>query len=184
MNMKKALPLLLLPLFLAACGHTESEFSRRPCFLIIENNLHNDATLASAMQPQSGIFVRVTLTGVNPSYFAFNSNQGLSSKSIFNAKDDQRSLILGMNNGLIVGQSYYGQFYAYDLQCPNCFDPDALPVRSHPLTFTTNGQASCSNCHRTYDLNNGGIVASGDAGNKLTRYYAATTGPYGVLSVN
>lgn len=180
--MKKLLPLLLL--LLSACSGTESEFSRRPCNLIIENNLHNDATLASAMQPQSGIFVRVTVTGASPSYFAFASNQGQTSRTIFNAKDDQRTLILGMNGGLIVGQSFYGTLYAYDLQCPNCFDPDALPVRSHPLSFTTDGNAQCAACHRAYDLNNGGIVAKGDGGKKLTRYYAATTGPYGVLSVN
>lgn len=183
MTMKQALPFLLL-LVLCACGGTENEFSRRPCNLIIENNLHNDATLASAMQPQAGIFVCITVSGASPAYFVFTNNQGLTSKSIFNAKDQQRTLILGMNGGLIVGQSFYGTFYAYDLQCPNCFDPDALPVRSRPLTFTNDGNVSCATCHRTYDLNNGGIIATGDGGKKLTRYYAATTGPYGVLSVN
>lgn len=30
-------------------------------------------------------------------------------------------------------------FYAYDAECPNCFDLNALPMRSYPLTVTGDG---------------------------------------------
>ena len=104
-----------------------------------------------------------------------------------NGIDARRTLILGYNNGIIVG---YGSlnvppiFYAYDRECPNCFDPNALPVKSKPLSVSTNGLATCKVCKRQYDLNNDGFVSSGDNGKRLTRYRANTTGPFGVLSVN
>ena len=37
---------------------------------------------------------------------------------------------------------------------------------------------------REYNLNNGGVIAKGDGGKKLTRYRCATSGPFGVLQVN
>ena len=75
-------------------------------------------------------------------------------------------------------------FYAYDLECPNCFDPNYIPVRSKPLSISVNGLATCNLCKRQYDMNNGGIVSKGEGGKKMTRYRAATTGPLGVMSVN
>ena len=140
------------------------------------------------MTPYSGTYVTVTLTNHGGArYFKFSSNQGTSSEAIFDGIDSRRSLILGMNDGLIVGYGVLTDpvtFYAYDRECPNCFSPDALPVRSYPLHINNTGIATCSTCKRKYDLNNGGILAEGEKGNKMTRYRASTTGPYGVLSVN
>jgi hypothetical protein len=185
MNVKKFLfPVIAAPL--TSCGNTVDEYSKVPSYLVIDNSVHNDATLASAMTPHSGVYVIVTITTQNGAkYFNFKSNQGTESKTIFNAIDDGRSFILGLNKALIVGygNSIDGIFYAYDRECPNCFDPDNLPLRSYPLTISSSGIGSCANCKRTYDLNNGGLIATGDAGEKLTRYYTSTTGPYGVLSV-
>jgi len=47
-----------------------------------------------------------------------------------------------------------------------------------------NGFAFCANCRRKYNLSTGGNVAEGAQGNKLIRYRASTTGPYGLLVVN
>ena len=99
-----------------------------------------------------------------------------------------------MNDGIIVGYGTSNDdprasagpptFYAYDRECPNCYDDDRVPIRSFPIQVAANGIGSCQNCHRQYNLNYGGFVSSGENGKKLERYRAATTGPYGVLTVN
>ena len=49
--------LLCMVLLSVSCGNIENEFSTIPCYLIIDNNLHKDATLASAMTAASpGVF--------------------------------------------------------------------------------------------------------------------------------
>lgn len=166
---------------LTSCGDTTDLYSRSACYLVIDNSMHQNFELASAMQ-YPGAFVTITTPGKK---FHFVSNQGGSSDAFFNAIDERRSFILGYNGALIVGYglSIDRTFYAYDRECPNCYDPDALPRRSHPVKVDEQGIATCSNCHRSYDLNNGGIVSQGDGGKQMTRYPASTTGPYGILVV-
>ena len=179
---------LLSAALFVACGDVESEFSTAPCALYFDNQTHNNATLAEAMTPFSGIFVTITTTSKSGAqYFVFTNNQGSSSQVVFDAKDKQRQqagqLILGLNGAIIVGYGFSETFYAYDRECPNCFDSNALPLRSYPLKVNSAGIASCSNCHRTYDLNNGGVIVSGNGGKKMTRFHAATTGANGLLIV-
>jgi hypothetical protein len=57
-------------------------------------------------------------------------------------------------------------------------------MKSYPITVNSSGIGTCSKCGRKYDLNNGGIISSGDGGKKMTRYRCGTTDAYGVLSVN
>ena len=95
-----------------------------------------------------------------------------------------------MNNGIIVG---YGNlstgvtgaytFYAYDAQCPNCFDYNAIPVKSYPLTMNSAGIATCAKCKRQYNMNTGGNCVN-DSGKGLTTYRSSTTGALGYLVVN
>ena len=169
-----------------ACGESEYEYSSIPCRLAFDNATHNNATLASGMNQLSpGIFVRIRITDVNPRYFEFTNNQGLTEKSIFNAIDDRLEPILGMKNGLIVGfGNLDSDFRAYDAQCPNCSDANAAIMHDHSLTMTTDGHATCSTCHRSYNMNNRGMIDKGDNGKALIRYRAGTTGPYGRLNVN
>ena len=179
--------LLLLTALLGSCGEVTDEYSRYPCYLVVDNSLHNDATLASAMTANTGVFVTVTITTQSGAkYFVFKSNQGTETKTVFYAIDQRRQFILGQNGALIVGYGFSidGIFYAYDRECPNCFDPNAIPMRSHPLTVSDNGFATCATCHRQYNLNNRGIIAQGDPGKRMTRYHASTTGWNGVLSVH
>ena len=180
---------LMATAMLTACGDSENEFTIGTCYFVFDNSVHQDATLASAMNPAApGIFCTITRgmeKGANK--FFFSNNAGVSSSQLPNGIDARRTLILGYNNGIIVG---YGAlnvppiFYAYDRECPNCFDPNAIPVKSKPLSVSTNGLATCKECKRQYDLNNDGFISSGDNGKRLTRYRANTTGPFGVLSVN
>lgn len=187
---------MLLPLasiMLSSCGKTENEFSDRRVYFVFDNQAHSNAVLASAMSPHSNIFVSVTMstryTGQN-SYVEFNFVAGGGTPqqaSKANGVDQNRGIVLGMNNGLILGYGLLSDpptFYAYDLQCPNCYSPTAVPRRSYPLTVLANGLASCANCHRKYNLSNGGNVVEGQQGSKLTRYRASTTGAYGLLVVN
>ncbi|MBR1469075.1 MAG: hypothetical protein IJ605_03030 [Prevotella sp.] len=186
----KRLKILILAAFAmlspTSCGDVQSEFSTKPCYFVLDNAVHNDAILAAAMTPNSGVFTTVTQTMRDGArYFRFTSNQGTSSETIFNAIDQRRTLHLGMNNGLIVG---YGNqtdhiFYAYDRECPNCFDDARVPIQSHALQTTSNGMAVCNTCHREYDMNYGGHIVKGDGGKKLERYPASTSGPYGELKV-
>ena len=189
--MKRFLNILLTltVVLLTGCGDSSNEYTIGTCYVVIDNGIHQDATLAGAMNPNApGIFCivkRNTRGGVT--YFDFTNNAGVSSSKPFNAIDTRRTLIMGQNNGIIVGYGTLNTppiFYAYDLECPNCFDPNAIPVKSKPLSISTNGIATCSVCHRQYDLNNNGFISSGEGGNKLTRYHANTTGPFGVLAVN
>ena len=122
------------------------------------------------------------------SHYTFENNQGMSSVSIFNAIDLrlENQNRIGMNHGLIVG---YGSmddppiFYAYDAECPNCFDLNALPMRSYPLTVTGDGVASCGRCKAAYNLNTGGNLVRGSGVPLLTSYRCNAPTPYGVLKV-
>ncbi|MBR3727048.1 MAG: hypothetical protein IKN21_05605 [Prevotella sp.] len=175
-------------LLMASCGDVQNEFSMKPCHFVFDNSIHQDLTLASAMDPNSsGVFTTVTHTmrgGVR--LFIFTNNRNTSSEKIFNAIDNGRTLLLGMNNGLIVGygnQNLPPIFYAYDRECPNCYDETRIPVRSYPLRTTNDGMAICNTCQREYNMNIGGYVVKGDGGKKMERYNVNTTGPYGELRV-
>lgn len=167
---------------LTGCGDEAFTYSDYHCNLTIDNSTHLDATLATAMDANSpGVYCIIsTKMQGGAKYFTFANNQGLSSQSIFKATDDrlESQKHVGMNGRLIVG---YGNmdnpatFRAYDGECPDCFDPKALPVKSYPLTVNGTGVATCSKCKRQFNLNTDG--------NGLTQYRASTTGAFGRLQV-
>lgn len=172
-----------------ACGDDSFTYSSYHCNLVIDNSKHMDATLNSAMnQNAPGTFCLIYFTSkAGVRYFVFSNNQGASSQSIFNNIDEQleSQTHLGLNSGVIVGfgnLSDPAQFYAYDHECPNCFDINALPLKSYPLTFDSNGIATCATCKRQYNMNTGGNVIN-NSGKGLTTYRATTTGQNGVLHV-
>lgn len=184
--------LFLVAVLASACGSDDYTYSNFHCNLYVDNSTHQDATLASAMNALSpGIFCKISYDASSRSY-VFSSNQSQETKSRFDAKDTERGNAgrMGMNNGLIVG---YGNlstgdmggyaFYAYDAQCPNCFDYTAIPRRNYPLSMTSAGMAVCSNCKREYNMNTGGNCANNN-GKGMTLYRATTTGALGVLFVN
>lgn len=177
---------------LASCTSDDYTYSSMHLGIYINNATHQDATLASAMNAASpGVFCRVSYEASSRS-FVFASNQGQQSKSRLNAKETEMGFYgrIGMNNGIIVG---YGNlstgasgaytFYAYDAQCPNCFDYNAIPVKSYPLTMNTAGIATCAKCKRQYNMNTGGNCVN-DSGKGLTTYRSSTTGALGYLVVN
>lgn len=194
----KKLPLrgmggFVVAVFFALAGCSDDfTFTNYPCYLVIDNSTHQDPTLMSAMNAVAPGTFCIIVDNESAKKFEFRNNQGLTSAVRFDQKDEYRTRAVGMNNAVIVGYgTFTGQFHAYDRECPVCFDPSAIPVRSKPLTISGDGIATCSVCHRRWDMNNGGNYVGTAEGGKdekggvknLTRYRAGTTGPYGVLSV-
>lgn len=185
--------LLSITCYLSSGCSSDFTFSKYPCYLVIDNSIHQDGTLASAMNPMSpGVFCTITADEGKRQY-VFSNNFGLSSAKTFTAVDLRLTRDLGMNNALIVGYgTLTGQFMAFDRECPVCFSPDAIPVRSRPVTVDTDGIAHCATCHRRWNLNSGGNYAGEDEETKesvsgipnLTRYRCSSTGAFGTLAVN
>ena len=186
--------ILLFLILLSSCGdRVDYEYSSRRIFFTFHNDTHQDPILASALNSMSpGVYCIIRYSYVSGRHsFSFENNQGLRSSSPvwFDGIDLRLESWkhVGQNNGLIVG---YGNLdvpaplYAYDLQCPNCFQPNVLPLRSYELKLSGDGFAFCTNCHRKYNLNTGGNIVSGEGGKKLFRYRANCSGPTGVLGIN
>ena len=189
--MRKLLPLLTL-LLLMACK-AENEFSTWPCRFAYDNAIHQEATLATAMEPNSrGVFCQITehvQGGVK--YLRFSNNQGLSSQLVETFTEQQANFVLGLNNGIIVGYQTFvndgfgAGFVAYDVQCPNCVRRQNNTISpNYRVVMANTGIAACSKCGLKYDLNNGGIVQNGQQEDKgLEKYAASTTGPFGYVTV-
>lgn len=68
-------------------------------------------------------------------------------------------------SGLIIGNSFFNGFCAYDLCCPHEHDRSIM-VNVEKDT----GKAVCPSCGTVYDLNNGGIPVEGKSKEALKRY--------------
>ena len=177
---------------LAACSADE-EYSTHACRFTYNNMIHNDATLASAMNNSSrGVFCLIsenTRAGVR--YLVFENNLGQTSKQQETAEEVEAKFILGLNNGIIVGfqtlntDGANGGFVGYDVQCPNCVSRTNNTANPNfRVTMESSGIATCSKCDKKYDMNNGGIILNGEEGDRgLDKYVASTSGPFGVVSV-
>ena len=173
---------------LVSCSADSFDFSSMHAYLVLDNSIHQDATLQSALNPMSpGVFCRISETlEQGTTYFVFESNQGgTPTRKKATADDMRRTRDIGIYNktGVIVGYgnlSSPATLYAYDSQCPNCYTETNMA--NFRLTMDTRGIATCAKCRREYDLNNNGLSLSG--GKKLIKYRVACTGPLGVLSIN
>ncbi len=189
-NMPKSLKCLTLSLLcclmLGGCTQ-EGEYSTWPCRFEYDNAIHQDPTLATALNVASkGVFCKISESGT---YYVFQNNQNMESRQPKTAQETQRNYVLGVNNGIIVGfqtlNDYpYGGFAAYDAQCPNCVrETNNYLNPKFPLSMSSSGIATCSKCGRKYDLNNSGLIQNGKEGDVgLEKYLATTTGPLGYLS--
>lgn len=86
-----------------------------------------------------------------------------------------REFILGIGGGLIVGKPMLPEMLeqecyvvCYDLCCSNCYHDYHFQKQ---LNVGVGGIASCQSCQRVYDLNNQGMISSGEVGRSLFRYY-------------
>ena len=191
--MKATLPVFLfISLLLAACA-AENEYSSWPCRFAYDNSIGQDATLATAMEPNArGVFCLITETSQNGvKYLNFRNSHDLTSQKRETFTEQQADFVLGLNNGIIVGyQTFvtegFGQGFAgYDVQCPNCVRRENNTLSpNYRVQMSSSGIATCPKCGLKYDLNNGGIVQNGKQGDTgLEKYAASTTGPLGYISV-
>ena len=184
--------LLAVSCLLVGC-EADEEYSTHACRFSYNNMIHNDATLASAMDEHSrGVFCLIsenTRSGVR--YLVFENSAGLKSEKVETAEEVEAKFILGLNNGIIVGfqtlntEGTSRGFVAYDVQCPNCVNRTNNTANPNfRVTMESSGIATCSKCGKKYDMNNGGIILNGEEGDRgLDKYVASTTGPNGVISV-
>ena len=182
--------IVCIVVLLSACTGEHFTYSNFHCNLYIDNSTHHDPTLASAMNSMSpGVFCMIKYLPSRNAY-SFTSNQGQNTINNFDAKDTERrnGTRIGMNNGLIVGYGNLSDdgsgyhFYAFDAQCPVCFNYNAIPMRSYPLSLSGSGIATCANCKREFNLNTGGNCINNTG--KMTTYRATTAGPFGILFIN
>lgn len=108
-----------------------------------------------------------------PSRIIFANMQGSTPVARTQIANYTGSILVGLT-GFIVGQPpVFEMGYettnitCYELACSNCFDK---LTEKHPLTLKLFGKAYCNNCHRTYDLNNLGVIHDGEKGKPLYRY--------------
>lgn len=185
--------LLAISCWLLVSCKADDEYSSHACRFSYDNMIHNDATLASALDANSrGIFCLISEnTRSGRRYIVFENNAGLKSEQPETAAEVEAKFILGLNNGIIVGfqtlntDGVNGGFMAYDVQCPNCVRRENNSINpNYRVTMETSGIATCSKCSKKYDMNNGGIILNGEEGDSgLDKYVASTTGPFGVVSV-
>ena len=175
--------ILLSAVFFTGCGEAENEYSDYPCLFRFDNTGNKSPALASAINSMSpGIFCCIS---VEDDYYRFTTNQGLSDRVPKTWIAQQATTILGQYPayGIIVG---YGtlrvsnaKIDAYDSLCPNCLDNEGLYKK---ISMASDGTAECPECHRKYDMNNGGLVISDEGGKRLIYYNATSNGT--VLYVN
>ena len=175
-----ALIILSLPIF-SSCSQDEVQnvYSRYRAFFNYEKVL--------TAHP---LYAALTGTGQYCSIYVLNTSlyfQSTSENYHYNLTDADYYKQVTCIGGFIVGRSNVPDMttgelplLCFDRACPNCYKDDNI---TKPLTLKENGEAYCARCQRTYDLNNLGIIKSGDKGVKLFRYRVVYNGS-NILVVN
>ena len=171
-------------LLASSCGaDVVGEYTNHQAYFYMDFGLGHANTYLSEALNSTNVFTVIT---ANPSIHMSTTEGGtytLSCEMYGVAKKNETiseaSLTkvprqLGIDGrGLIVGRSSFqdGELYVFDRQCPNCWN--ANNYGNYLLSFSDAHNMVCNTCHRTYGLLNGGVVVSGDSGEKLFRYRAS-----------
>lgn len=159
-------------------GQTVGEYTNHQAYFYMDFSYGHTATYLSEALNSTNVFTVITASDAsrNAPYTLSCEMYGVSKKSetISESILTQAPRQLGIDGkGLIVGRSSFqdGELYVFDRQCPNCWN--ANNHSNYLLSFSDAHNMVCNTCHRTYGLLNGGVVVSGDSGEKLFRYYAS-----------
>ncbi len=167
------LPILSLSLMLSACQKADTLFTSLPARFTMEN-IYQAPVLYTACNSM-GQFCTVTDQG---SSFVFSDTHN---SSIVNhtAMTDYTGFYLGLSGFIVglpsipeIGQDV-SRVVCFDLACSNCYHDFSVTKR---LVLQDGGYAYCSSCRRTYNLNNLGIISSGEGGKALFRYRVSLLG--------
>ena len=166
------LPLSMGISSLTSCGAEDSISRRFLCRFTFHTQNHPGNTLEIALNG-FGTYTFVSASYKNNIWHIYE----LQYAKVYN---------LGANNGIIIGNSNFNKYRAYDRQCPNCIDQ--YGGTNFPLNWNSANrqQVICAKCHRIYDLEYGNIIDGAD-GSRLMEYnlsYGTTTNGTGkVISV-
>ena len=185
------LPLSMGISTLTSCGAEDSISRRFLCRFTFHTQNHPGNTLETALNG-FGTYTFVSASYKNNIWHIYSTpNDGRNKTEdirITAATELQYAKVynLGANNGIIIGNSNFNKYRAYDRQCPNCIDQ--YGGTNFPLNWNSanSQQVICAKCHRIYDLEYGNIIDGAD-GSRLMEYslsYGTTTNGTGkVISV-
>lgn len=180
MAIRKTIYTLLSLLALTACQEAEEEYTDHQCYFSFNCTYHNASRLLSVVSSYETFAIVTTEPLSGQTYTVVTSIYGTDDTrdDITTAAETQRTRILGLANGLIIGRSAMDQtLYAFDRQCPNCFK--ATGFTSSPLQWGGSATTvSCPTCSRKYNLSNGGVISEGEPGDKLLRYRITYDGTF------
>ena len=174
-----SLCVLLLLIIGVGCSGDEFKYTTKHANFVFDTRLHGALrSIGNSLRQCWRVLLCIrTLSGGQRS-FRFDNHQGLVDVVPFNAIDARQTQIIGQNNLLIIG---YGNldtpapFFAYDGECPHCFDNNAIPLKSYPLSVNSTGIAQCKTCKRAFNLNTGGNMIQGEGRYRLVVYRASNT---------
>ena len=161
-------------LLLSGCSgdDVQNEYSRRHAYFSYSQVITTHPLYSALTSP--GLYCLIYQNGANLVFASLTSSLSVPITAVAQYQRFQSV------DGFIVGQSNEldmktGQMtiYCFDRACPNCYRDDAV---TRPLALKENGFAYCSRCKRTYYLNSGGLIYSGDKEVKLDRYRIYYTG--------
>ena len=159
--------LITLCCFTSCTDETNTEYAQIPAFLRVQP-VSTVQPLNSALN-SPGVFCKVTFS---TNYYHFENNHGQSAQTnrtaldVYGKPQCLNGFIIGIPN--VPDLSGVMQPVAFDLACPTCFN-EALIQRS--LTINARGEAHCSRCTTTYDLNNMGFPKDGPGNHVMLRYH-------------
>ena len=159
--------LIGMSLFSACSEETDLEYAQEAAFLRVQPVSTVQPLNAALNSP--GVFCKVTFS---TNYYHFENNHGQKAqinRTALDAYGKPKCL-----NGFVIGTPNVPDLsgvtapVAFDLACPTCY-AEALIQRS--LEMNEQGEAHCSRCETTYDLNNMGFPKDGPGTNVMLRYH-------------
>lgn len=167
--MSKKIFTAMLAIALYACGDgiTHSRFCNLPARFTYTPVSSVHQLYAACSSP--GEWCSIT---ANATQFVFSNPQGNTPVSQ-TAVNNYNRPYMGLSGFLVgtptlpeIGEST-AVITCYDLACSNCYVEAGITRR---MELHQGGESYCQRCHRTYDLNNQGIITDGDPGKTLYRY--------------
>ncbi len=164
---------------LVSCTKPDNLYCNFPARLVVDNTYQVPALYTACNS--LGEFCYTTTDG-QKIYF-----HGSKETSTLNrvALDNYGSTVLGLG-GLIIGLpslpeigKNVSQVVCFDLSCPNCYEQYGGITKRLDISGS---DAYCKGCQRTYNLDNLGIVSTGESGKPLFRYRASYVGTALVIS--
>ncbi|MCH5181271.1 MAG: hypothetical protein J1F06_01445 [Prevotellaceae bacterium] len=168
---RSLLPLLLACCSLAACtDDAESPYAKGIKAFLRIDDLTGAQLLRAALQ-SPGTFCTITTNNARHTVTAYNGQTNQLNITAVEQSYGRTESICGFIAGTPSVPDMNGTWYniAFDLACRNCYENDELYLRI-ALAFDSPVTVRCRRCSRIYDLENLGIVISGEAGRPLFRY--------------